>query len=492
MKMNKIFNFFASKFKSDVFKNSFWGIFSNVFQNILFSIFFIVLARQYSKEDFANYIIANTLYSFVVGFSSLGLGHWFVRELLHTDDKVSLTNKFFKIQFFIGVIFYGVNIILAYSLYSSSLVRNLSLLIGINVIFDNIIYVIRFVNVAEFEQKKTFIILTVEAVLKFLIACVLFFYPISIIYLSVLLIILRLITLNLFIKIGSSDSIHIKQILRVKVSWNEIKNMIGANWSFVVIGSISVVYWRIGNILISKILELTDVANYEVSYKLFSMAEILPVIVSTTIYPTLINSYKEGKSKLSEMYNKAFIGYSVFGLLAFTFIFSFSDWLIPLLFGAKYVATSLYCKEMFLTILIFPTAVFQANILLTLKLEKLDMWCNIASLVVNVALCLIGLHFIKSVSVINYAIFISFIVFHTVQDIVLIKNKITTLQKVLTFYFACFAIVALYYFASQKMNGMVLFVCFWLIVGGLVAYYVVKNRESLFPKKTQTMLNETT
>ncbi|MEO7045366.1 MAG: oligosaccharide flippase family protein [Ferruginibacter sp.] len=483
MKMpNKIFSFFSGKFKTNLFKNSFWGIFSNVFQNILFSIFFIVLARQYSTEDFANYIIANTLYSFVVGFSSLGLGHWFVRELLHTEDRASLTDKFFKTQLYIGVIFYAVNIILAYSLYTSPLVRNLSLLIGINVIFDNIIYVIRFINVAEFEQKKTFIILIVEAVLKFLIACVLFVYPIPIIYLSVLLIILRLITLNLFIRIGSSNTIHIRQILKVKVSWKEIKEMIGSNWSFVVIGSISVVYWRIGNILISKILTLADVANYEVSYKLFSMAEILPVIVSTTIYPTLINSLKEGGNKLSDIYNKAFIGYSLFGLLAFTFVFSFSDWLIPLLFGAKYVGTALYCKEMFLTILIFPTAVFQANILLTLKLEKLDMWCNIASLVINIALCFIGLHFIKSLSVINYAIFFSFIVFHAVQDIVLIKRKITTVQKVLAFYITCFALVAFYYFMSLKINGMYLFFIFWFIIGGIGAIYFIKNKNDFFPK----------
>lgn len=486
---SKLFNSLAQKLKTNLFKNSFWGIFANIFQNILFSIFFIVVARQYSTSDFANYIIANTLYSFVVGFSSLGLGYWFVRELMHTDNKTALTDKFFKIQLYIGILFYGVNIALAFGLYSNTLVRSLSLLIGINVIFDNIIYVIRFINVAEFDQKKSFIILSIEAVLKFLIACTLFIYPIPILYLAVFLILLRLITLNLFLRIGSSNSIHLSQILKVKVSWIEIKQMVGANWSFVVIGSISVVYWRIGNILISKILTLTDVANYEVSYKLFSMAEILPVIVSTSIYPILINSLKEGGKKLSQLYEKVFIGYSLFGLLAFTVVYSFSDFFIPLLFGSKYIETPVYCKEMFLTILIFPTAVFQANILLTLKLEKLDMWCNIASLVINVALCLIGFHFIKSLSVVNYSIFISFIVFHFIQDIILIKRKITTKKSVLVFYVSGSVLVTAYYLLSKEFNNIYLFISFWVILGCIAGLFFLKRytRNQLIVSKTKVL-----
>ena len=46
-------------FKSKIFSNSAWGVFSNLLQNILFSIFFLVVARKYSTSDFANYIIAN-------------------------------------------------------------------------------------------------------------------------------------------------------------------------------------------------------------------------------------------------------------------------------------------------------------------------------------------------------------------------------------------------------------------------------------------------
>jgi O-antigen/teichoic acid export membrane protein len=471
--------------KGKVFTNSAWGIFSNLFQNILFSIFFIVLARKYNTSDFANYILANTLYGFVVAFSSLGLGQWFIRMLLETDDKQALVYKFFKIQILIGLLFYVINIVLTYSIYDSVVIRHLSLLIGINVIFDNIIYVIKFLNIAELEQKKSFIILTIEAVLKFFVACLLFITYIPIIYLSIILIFLRFITLNIFIRWGTTNKIQLVQILKVKLNIEEVKKIVLANWSFIVIGSISVVYWRIGNILISKLLTLNDVANYEISYKLFSMAEILPFIVSTSIFPLFIKTLKKSKSITYKLYKKAFFAYSAYGLFVFTFIFSFSDSLIPILFGQKYSGTPFYCKEMFLTILIFPTALLQANLLIAMKQEKMDMWFNAVSLLINVIISVIGLYFFKSLIVVNYAIFFSFLIFHLLQDVLLAIRKITKPTHALMFYLITSIVVLVYYLLAQWFNTFFLFFIFWFCIAVLFAIVYFK----LYLKNTKSIVS---
>ncbi len=482
MQKINIISSLSAKFKTKLFKNSAWGIISNILQNLLLSVFFIVIAREYSKEDFGNYIIANTLYGFIVGFSALGLGYWFIRELIHTEDRKELINRFFKIQLFAGIIFYFVNIALAYSLYDSQLVRSLSILIGINIIFDNIIYVIKYINIADSEQKKSFVVLTVEAVLKFLVAALLLVYKIPILYLSLFLILLRVISLNLFISYGSSNSINLREIFKSRLSWKETRKIIGANWSFMIIGSISVIYWRIGNILVSKILTVEDVATYEISYKLFSLGYILPVIVSTSIYPLLINAYKDSMKKMQTLYNNAFLAYGLYGLLAYTFIYSFADLLIPFLFQEKYANASFYCKEMFLTMIIFPTVFLQANVLITLKLEKLDMLCNLVSLILNVAFCIIGfVYFDKTLSVVNYAIFFSFLAFHIIQDVVLIRRKVISLMHVLAFYFVCAAAVLTYYYLASQVNKGYLFFIFWgilAVIGGLL-FLVIRKQKRL-------------
>jgi O-antigen/teichoic acid export membrane protein len=450
---------------NQLFSNSFWGGVSNLFQNLLLSFFFIILARVYSTQDFGHYIISNTLYSFVLGFSSLGLSHWFIREVINKkEQRQDIINKFFKIQLVIGFLFYIINLIIAYSLYESSLVRQLSMIIGINIIFDNVINAIKALNIADLQQKKTFILLVTEAFLKFLIACLLIFYKIDIFILSLILITLRLITLNLFINIGSSNEISLGKLIRVKVDWKEIRTIIFGNWAFIVISSLSIVNWRIGSIIVSKVLTLKDLADYEISFKLLSIAYLLPIIVSSSVYPTLINAFKEGREKMKNIYNKAFFLMMAYGLLAFTFTFSFVDIFIPLLFGPQYANTSVYCIQMFWVMLVFPTIFLQANVILTLKLEKIDMLCNITSVLINITLCFAGFAFSRSLSIVNFAIFTSFLLFHLIQDFILIKQKVTIGKHVLMFYVVSALITVLFYSCSTIIDKKLIFALFWFVI----------------------------
>src|ERR1041384_2559240 len=191
-------------FKSRLIKNSFWGIAANGLQSVLLSLFFVIVARKYTTNEFAFFLIANTIYQFLSAFSTLGLGQWFTRELVDNTDKQALVSRFMKIQLYGGCFFYLCNIAVAFLLYKEPLVQYLIVLLGVNIIFDNIIYGIKSLNIAEFNQNKTFIILIIDSVLRFAIGCLLFLFPMSIMTLCVLLIIVRFVTLNFFLAFGSS------------------------------------------------------------------------------------------------------------------------------------------------------------------------------------------------------------------------------------------------------------------------------------------------
>jgi hypothetical protein len=96
--------------------NSAWGTISNIIQNIFLSIFFIIISREYSIDEFGSYVVSNTLYSIILGFSSLGLGHWFIREVINNENKKEIINKFFKTQLLIGIAFYIICIICSFLL----------------------------------------------------------------------------------------------------------------------------------------------------------------------------------------------------------------------------------------------------------------------------------------------------------------------------------------------------------------------------------------
>jgi O-antigen/teichoic acid export membrane protein len=461
--------------KSVVFKNSVWGLASSVIQNLLLSLFFIIVARKYSTFDFAQFLIANTLYQIVAAFSTLGLGQWFIREYLVTDDKNSFVSKFLKIQFYSGFIFYALNIILAFVLYDGVLIRSLAIVLGINVIFDNVIFAIKNLNIADFEQRKTFLILLIDALLRFTIGIALLIHPFSIFILSVLFILTRFGSLNLFIKIGVKNFVGLKSIWNASVSVADFKQLILTNWSFVVIGSLSIVYWRIASIVISKILTNADVANYEVSFKVFLLAQLVPLILSSSVFPSLVKLFENpDRQAFNLFYRKFYLLYLIFGIASYTFIYSFGDAIIPFAFGPHYAATSLYTKQMFLSMIVFPTFFLQANVLIAMKLEKLDMALNIIGLVSYLVIGFIGLTYIKSLSVINYSIFASFIIVHIFQDRILIREKVTTLKNAATFFLVTAIIISSYVYLSAYTRPFMLFFSFWGIAA--IIAFVRRNK----------------
>jgi hypothetical protein len=125
--------------------------------------------------------------------------------------------------------------------------------------------------------------------------------------------------------------------------------------------------------------------------------------------------------------------------------------------------TSHYTKQLFLTILVFPTVFLQANTLIAMKFEKYDMWFNIILLLVNVSICFIGLHYIKSLAVISASIFISFLIFHILQDILLLKLKFASVKEVFSFYIITLLSVLSYLGLSELVNSFYLFFSVWVL-----------------------------
>lgn len=416
-------------------------------------------------------MISNNIYGLMLSFSAMGLGQWFIRSMIQSEEK-SIIEKFFKIQVILGITFYFLNIIITLTLYDDKIIRTLSLIMGVNIIFDNIIYVIKYINIKNYEQNKSFVINITDAVLKFILALLVLTVDISIELLAVLIISIRFITLNLFIKYGTSNKINIKVILKQQIGVKEIVSLVVGNYSFVIIGSISVLFWGLGGIFVSKFLTIVDVGNYEVSFKIFSMAEIIPVIVSSSIYPMLVKLNNDNKESKITLYKNTAIAYSIYGLMSYTFILSYGSTIIPFLFGDKYINTHLVCQDMFLTMIVFPTGLLQANMLISMNQEKIDMRLNVVSLISHIILSVIGLKLIGNIKVINYSILISFTLFHILQNLYLISKNIINTKYVITNYLIIISIIGIYYYLNTSFKSNLLFLYFWTITIMITALFL--------------------
>lgn len=462
--------------KSNLVRNSFWGLISTVLQTLFLTIFFVIISRYYSTISFANYLIATTVYQFILGISTMGLGTWFIREFEHSTDKSGLLIRFIKIQTGLGLIFYLFNILLIFLLYSNVEIRLLGVVLGTNIIFDNIIYALSSLNIAQFKQKKTAFVMAIDSFFRLVIVSILFIKPISVVSLSILLVLIRLLTTIIFIKSGSSENIT-EYMWRYKISFFDIKNQVFSNWRFMIIVGLSIILWRSATIVISKVLTITDVANYEICYKILMVLIIIPKIISSTIYPRFVKLYvNKDKVALQNLFSVISLSFTVFSLLCYVFITSYANLIIPIIFGDKFDLAIPHQKEIFLTILVLPTVVLQANLIVAMKFEKFDMYFNLVALGIFFTICFLGFKLHRSLSVVTYSIFITFAFFHLIQNIFLIKLKMNSVKSALAFYIILASFVLAYNYGANFIDINIIFILFLLSFILFISIYIFKHR----------------
>lgn len=438
-------------FSGILFKNSFWAIFSSFFQNIIFSLFFIVVARVYIPETFSFYIIANTLYGVLLSFSTLGMGQWFIRANSE-ESNIELAQLFFNIQLISGGVFYFINVGLSYYLYTENSIHLLSIILGLNIVFDNLIYVFKSINIASFRQKQTFLIQSAEASLKFIFGIYVYQVKPDIFFVAIVLLLFRFLSYLLFhLKSKIKIRLHLFRLFQY-TSLKDIVNTIYGNRFFLFIGTISVLFWSIGGLMVSKMMNIKDIAHYEISNKLFALAEIIPLMILATLFPVIAQRVKVLDRNNLLFFKHISYGCLLYGIVVYGFVVSYSREFIPFFFGEQYSHTHIFCSEMFLTMTLFPSVLYQANILIALKLEKTDMYLNLLSLLVNVVISFIGLYLTQSISAIAYSIFISFLLFHLSQEYLLYKKGFTNLIDILLGYVIIFGVVIVYPILTQYFS----------------------------------------
>lgn len=452
-----------------VARNSCWGMASHVAQSVLVSVFFVILARTYSVREFADYIVVMALYQLVGAFSSMGLSQWFIREITGVAERGELIGRFVKLQLGLGILFYAVNVLLVLLLYQEGTVRLLALVYGPNLVIDNMINAIKCLNIADSRQNRTLVILTLEALLKLGLGCLLLAHTFSLVLLCALLLAIRFLTLNLFLAFGTSGEVNLKSVLGVPVRCDTVRALMARNWVFVIIGGASIVTWRVANILISKALTAADVAIYEISYKVFSVAQIAPIVVSASVFPILIKLYNDKDLQgFGALFKKINLYYLLFGLFSYTLVHSFADPLIPMVFGERYGSAAGYTRQIFWTIVLFPAVFLKANAMVAMKFERYDMWFNVVTLAAHLTICLAGLHYLKSLSVVSFSIFASFLIFAVCQDVFLARWKLFPVREVLIADGSALLSALAYVALSWVLNRYLLFLAFWGLIGCVI------------------------
>jgi hypothetical protein len=119
--------------------------------------------------------------------------------------------------------------------------------------------------------------------------------------------------------------------------------------------------------------------------------------------------------------------------------------------------------------------------------ERMDMIYNILLLVMNLVICLVGLQWFKSLSVVYVAIFLSFGFFQVLQDGFLVRKKISTIRFVVCNYGLLMFSVIAYELLTKWVRPTILFFGYWLCACTLFIISTHFKRQQLFQLKKNSI-----
>jgi O-antigen/teichoic acid export membrane protein len=366
------------------FKNTSWLFGEKILRMVVGLFVGIWVARYLGPERFGLFSYAQSFVGLFVVIATLGLDGIVVRELVKDDSK---SNELIGTAFWLKVM--GailVLIILTVSISFSSndaYVNTLMLVITSATIFQSFNVVDMYFQakvLSKFVAYTNVISLLISSIIKI----VLILNEASLIYFAWVVlfdsIVLALGFIYFFLK---NTTISIRNLVYKKtVAIALLKD----SWPLILSGIVVSIYMKIDQVMIKEMLNIEAVGQYAAAVRLSEAWYFIPMVISASLFPAIVNSKKISKElyyeRLQKLYN-LMVWMAIVIAIPMTFL---SDWIVELLYGGQYnEAGSVLTIHIWSGVFVF-LGVASGKWFVTENLQMLSFWRAFNGMVVNVAL----------------------------------------------------------------------------------------------------------
>ncbi len=392
---------FFNKIKSPHIKkyaaNTGWLFADNVLKQVINLIVGVFLARYLNPEGLGSISYASTYMQLINPIALLGINAIAIKEFVNHQENANKTiGTTFYLKLFSSFSAFLILAFCAFYLESNPLMRNYILIIGLSYLLYPF-QTIDFYFQANLKAKYTVIsqqIATVVAALLKIIGMIKGF-PVEF---FVWLILVELI-------ISTTSQLIIYKFKIVIPKWAFDKSlairMLKESFPIIFTGFFIVIYMRVDQLMIQKMLDTKSVGNFSAAIKLSEAFYVVPGIIAGSLFPAIINGLKISRE---EYLNRMQRLYSVFTLLcvvASLFVIIFSDIIVSVLYGEAYSGTAAvlrvhFCNSIFV---FFGVAYSQAFIV-----EGMQRFTTINTIVGAILNVFLNLYFIPRIGIVGAAI----------------------------------------------------------------------------------------
>jgi O-antigen/teichoic acid export membrane protein len=175
---------------------------------------------------------------------------------------------------------------------------------------------------------------------------------------------------------------HSFMIMRVSVFWGYIKQ----SFPLVIASGIFILYTRVDQIMLGMLSGVDSVGVYSLAVKLSEGFALLPGIIATVTFPTVMMARESGLPRFKWLVSVILTISVVLSVLVIIFVYLFSDLFFGLFTEAEFAESSGVLKILIIGFIFYSMSLIVVRILVVEGLQRLSLYRGVVGLVVNVIL----------------------------------------------------------------------------------------------------------
>lgn len=368
------------------FANTSWLFMGRIVRMAVAFFVGVYVARYLGPNNYGLLSYASSFVGLFSVIATLGLSNIVIRELVKDIKKRdSLLGTTFLLKLLGALLAIGI-ILVAIQFTSNDSFTNLMIfIIAFSMLFQSF-------NVIDFYFKANvlskYVVFVNICVLIISSALNLFFIYIKapLIYFAIVL------SGSSFILLVGLIIIYYKQKLNI-FSWKFDKTLtfqlLNDSWPMILAGFMGIIHLKIDQVMIKEMMNNAAVGNYAVAAKISEVWYIIPSVITTSLFPAIINAKKISNELYYQRLQKLYDLMALLAVLIAIPVSIFAKEIIQILFGSHYVqASGVLVIHIWAGLAIFVALVRQKWILAE-NLQKYLIIINICGVFLNVILNLI-------------------------------------------------------------------------------------------------------
>jgi len=315
------------------FLNTSWLFFERIIGMAVTFFVGVYVARYLGPANFGLLSYAGSFVGLFAGIATLGLDSIVVRELVKDEKRRDeLLGTTFVLKVIGSVLVIGMLTIAIRFTNNDNFTNLLIFIIAIGTIFQSF-NVINFYFQSKVLSKYTVFAQVFSTILCAVIKLLLVYFNMGLIYFAIVTLLQSIILASglivMYIKQKSS-------LFSWSVNFGLAKNLLKDSWPLMLSGIAISIYMKIDQVMIKNMLEAKAVGNYAVAVRISEVWYFIPMAITSSVFPAIINAKKISKKLYYERLQKL---YDLMVWLAIGIalpIMLLSNNIVELLFGIQY------------------------------------------------------------------------------------------------------------------------------------------------------------